>query len=170
MSIYSGFSTRLQESQYNVLIQRLISLLQFRVKANMNHQEINDYSWGKKFTAVYKQMVELELHKYLEPKFSKSCEDIAKDFYRSPRRMLINYPSMARNLTIPKNSARKIKKGKKVISRHRETPVKTNYYGNIMNSYLKKGRMSHSPEKIRKKLDYNHHEFWLIDDKIEIIK
>ena len=44
MSIYSGFSTRMQESMYNKLIERLIELLQYRVRASLYKREINEYS------------------------------------------------------------------------------------------------------------------------------
>jgi hypothetical protein len=44
MSIYSGFSTRYKESQYNKLIQRLIDLLQYRIKAGMFKKDVNEHS------------------------------------------------------------------------------------------------------------------------------
>ena len=170
MSIYRGFSTRQQESQNNSLIQRILNLLQQRVKASINNRVINEYSWGKKFVAVYKLMVELELHKYLDPKFSTSCREIALIYYQSPTRKLANYPSLGRNLTNPRRPTRNLKQSPALHKSYLETPEKSNYYGKMMNSFLVNGRKSHSPEKIRRRLDVNRHDFWLIDDKIEIMK
>ena len=167
MSIYSGFSTRMQESMYNKLIERLIELLQYRVRASLYKREINEYSWGRQFSSVYNQLAELEIHKYLDPKFSKSVKEIARYYQTSPKKRLLNYPTVNRNFTkSPKSSSKNIKK----IIRLDQSPVKSTYYDSLMNSYLKKGRMSQSPPKARKKLEFNHREFWLIDDKIQVIQ
>ena len=171
MSIYSGFSTRQQESQYNSLIERLLNLLQYRVKATINNLEVNEYTWGKKFAAVYRSMVELEFHKYLDPKFSRSCKDIARHYYPSPTRKLANYPSIGRYLTDPRRSNNNDKQSHVLKRSQKETPEKKyNYYGRIMNTFLENGRKSQPPGKVRRRLDLNRHEFWLIDDKIEIMK
>jgi hypothetical protein len=110
-------------------------------------------------------MAQLELHKYLNPKFSESCKEIAR-FYQSSKR-LVNYPSIKKNFSKPKLSSNKFRKG---LRYEQSTPVKSDYYDKLMNSYLLKGRVSSNPIKPRKRLDFNRHEFWLIDDKIQVIK
>jgi hypothetical protein len=167
MSVYSGFSTRYQESQYNRLIQKLIDLLQYRVKANIKDFRINDHSWGKQFLSIYQQMAEMEVHKYLNPKFSESCKEIVKLYTPQFPKKLNNYPRSFRNFNKPSYSPRKFKKITKIDG---NTPAKSEYYDKLMNSFLEKGRMSCSPPKPRRRLDFNHHEFWLIDDKIQVIK
>ncbi|CAG9333330.1 unnamed protein product [Blepharisma stoltei] len=78
MSIYGGFGTRQQETQYNNLTETLISLLQYRLIAYMKCEKIDEESFRLGILNVYDSMTRMEIRKYLEPKFSDSCKDLVK--------------------------------------------------------------------------------------------
>lgn len=77
MSVYSGFATRMLESQYNGLVCKLISLFEQRVIAALRPDYFDSDQWGLSFSAVFKAMRKLESQKYLPPKFSHYCKDLA---------------------------------------------------------------------------------------------
>jgi hypothetical protein len=80
MSVYSGFSTRLQETTYNRLTETLIHLLQVRVLCAIRSEPIDDDIWSSKFSSVYAKLSKLEMQKYLPPKFSESCKELAMHY------------------------------------------------------------------------------------------
>lgn len=80
MSVYSGFSTRLQETTYNRLTETLIHLLQVRVLCAVRSEPIDDDIWSNKFSSVYAKLSKLEMQKYLPPKFSESCKELAMHY------------------------------------------------------------------------------------------
>ena len=80
MSVYSGFSTRLQETTYNRLTETLIHLLQIRVLCAIRSEPIDDDIWSSKFSSVYAKLSKLEMQKYLPPKFSESCKELAMHY------------------------------------------------------------------------------------------
>ena len=85
MSIYSGFSTRNQETEYSKNLYSLIFLVQHTlakiIRSNINLS--NEYD-SKKFRLYFKKIYEKvssdEQYKYLPPKFSMAFVDLANIF------------------------------------------------------------------------------------------
>jgi len=107
MSVYSGFATRMLESQYNGLVCKLISLFEQRVSAALRSDFFDNDQWSLSFCAVFKAMRKLEGQKYLPPKFSHYCKDLAQHLgaYVSPsqsqlsRDISMNSSRMSSHLT-----------------------------------------------------------------------
>jgi len=78
MSVYGGFATRLQESQYSGLICKVISLLERRVVAGIRGDSLDEEQWGLAFVSVYKGLRRMEEQKYQQPKYSLCCGQLAK--------------------------------------------------------------------------------------------
>lgn len=78
MSIYNGFATRAQETQYGKFSEVLINLLVKKVLSSFKRTEIDDVGWMKEFLTVYDGLNKLEVHKYLPPKLSDGCRRLAK--------------------------------------------------------------------------------------------
>lgn len=78
MSIYNGFATRVQETQYGRLSELMINLLSVKALNSLNGTEIDDVAWMKEFLTVYDGLIKLETHKYLPPKLSEGCMRLAK--------------------------------------------------------------------------------------------
>lgn len=78
MSVYSGFATRMQESQYNGLLCKLISLFEKRVVSSLHSDFFDSDQWNLSFRSVFKAMRKMESQKYLPPKFSHYCKDLAE--------------------------------------------------------------------------------------------
>lgn len=76
MSIYSGFPTRRDESNYNVLLSRLISLLQTDLLELLNGNVLSEKKVGAYWKVISKMRL-FEEHKYLPPKFSDIMEPLA---------------------------------------------------------------------------------------------
>lgn len=76
MSVYSGFGTRLQETQYSSLVCALISLLNHRIVAALKGDYFDGDHWLSSFTGVYKAMRRMETQKYQQPKYSQYCQDL----------------------------------------------------------------------------------------------
>lgn len=90
MSVYSGFATRLLETQYNGLVCKLISLLEKRVvtalRGGLQHADLFDAEqWTLSFTSVYRGLRRMEAQKYQQPRFSACCRDLADFFSISHR-------------------------------------------------------------------------------------
>ncbi|CAG9330748.1 unnamed protein product [Blepharisma stoltei] len=203
MSVYSGFSTRLQETQYYKLTENLIYLLQAKILSLAKLISHEDEDWVKQFNITYNQMAKLELHKYLEPKFSDSCKNLAmhyssyylEDEYNkqpsvksiSRERSLVNQMSRTERF-ISQTPQRRTKPKIQTKKFHRhsyqnsetlnQTPSQSRYYSKIMNSFLKgtpKNAVSKNPSRWSKKkkreetLNLDLQDFWLIDDKIQLI-
>ena len=77
MSVYNGFGSRKEESQYNKTLFNLIYLLQVRVMKVFTGDGADDVKFGTMISKLYKNMVWLEKHKHLPPKFSYSVKDLA---------------------------------------------------------------------------------------------
>ena len=85
MSVYNGFSTRKQETQYNKNLYSLIFLVQHAftkiLQSNINlsgiFEEQQFYSYFKK---IYEKVTFDEQYKYLPPKYGMAFTDLAK-FY-----------------------------------------------------------------------------------------
>lgn len=78
MSVYSGFATRLQETNYDQLTSSLISLLIARVMALYRNEHIDEIAWISDFGKVYRRLVRLEEHKYQPPKVTLGCKELAE--------------------------------------------------------------------------------------------
>jgi len=76
MSVYSGFSTRSQESYYDTLCMSLIVSLSQRVLKALRHEAVDDEKFSKTITNIHKKLIEIELHKYLPPKASECLQDL----------------------------------------------------------------------------------------------
>lgn len=77
MSVYGGFATRLQESQYSGLLCKVITLLERRVVSGIRGENVDAEQWGLAFTSVYKGMRRMEEQKYQPPKYSVLCGELA---------------------------------------------------------------------------------------------
>lgn len=76
MSVYGGFGTRLQETQYSSMVCTLISLLNHRIVAALKGDYFDGDHWLSAFTGVYKAMRRMETQKYQQPKYSHYCQDL----------------------------------------------------------------------------------------------
>lgn len=76
MSIYSGFPTRKDETKYNGLLSRLLTMLQSHLldclQGSIAPQKALSY------TKVIAKMREYEEHKYLPPKFSELLDPLCR--------------------------------------------------------------------------------------------
>jgi hypothetical protein len=175
MSIYSGFSTRNQEAQYNRLVENLIALLQAKVLQVLKSSPFNaDQAWGQKFNLIYSAMKGLEVHKYLEPKLSESCSGIAKHFFSDDEQ-----DSNFSQFLVEKNSRVKINESKKNFGKKKNLSfrvrgeklqkpgVVSKYYGKLMNNFL---TPKTNARKKNTTISVDTQEFWLIDDNIRMIE
>ncbi|OMJ69324.1 hypothetical protein SteCoe_32985 [Stentor coeruleus] len=189
MSVYSGFSTRNQEAQYYRLVENLIILLQSRVLFSLkSNPRTDDSSWVNRFNTIYTNMKNLEYHKYLEPKLSDSVRDLASYFsfdqsiepIRSEYSVPQFTPRVGSNSIRELNSPKKKNSQKKVngiSERIRNNEKKSSsklgmskYYGRIMDNFLSKPQ-SVSPKKEHKgMISMESQDFWLLDDKIQVIE
>ncbi|CAD8061743.1 unnamed protein product [Paramecium sonneborni] len=87
MSVYSGFSTRYFESQYNQLLQLLLVTLCKRLLKFYNNEECNEIGFKKAISSTVGGMKQLELSKYLDPKFSASIKPL-EDYLSKPKEYL----------------------------------------------------------------------------------
>jgi hypothetical protein len=183
MSVYSGFSTRVQEAQYYKLVESLIHLLQNKVLFCLkNYPRPEDTSWLQRFNSVYNGLKEMEYHKYLEPKLTSSCKPLASYFsieyayepaidhfeLTKPRPYRANSSSKALITSRPKvQNKGKVKKnfekepgGKAGMSR---------YYGKIMDNFLAQPKSVSPMKKSKATISMDSQDFWLLDDKITLI-
>lgn len=76
MSVYSGFTTRLQETAYNQLLEALLKLLQDRILSHIRQEPLKP-NWNRRFFEVFYEMTRMESSKYLPPKLSVTVKDLA---------------------------------------------------------------------------------------------
>lgn len=76
MSVYGGFATRLQETQYSGLVCSLISLLSHRIAAALKGDYFDGDHWLSSFSGIYKSLRRMETQKYQQPKYSQYCQDL----------------------------------------------------------------------------------------------
>lgn len=176
MSVYSGFSTRAQETHYYKLTEKLIDLLQSKLLFFIKGYNLHDDTWGRQFYAVYRDMAKLELQKYLAPRFSDSCRNLATFVRKTHNRALeaIEVPdfSIDKYLSRLSNTEKhykmtpshdispKIREPKKSKYVSRSPPshkfqkrnIQSHYYGSLMDSFLKENsRFVHRPRFTSKK-------------------
>ena len=70
MSVYSGFATRKQETYYNKLLSKLISILTHHILA-LPADPSHFPKFGGCLHKIYKYMCLMENYKYMEPHYSK---------------------------------------------------------------------------------------------------
>ncbi|OMJ96247.1 hypothetical protein SteCoe_211 [Stentor coeruleus] len=188
MSVYSGFSTRNQETLYNKLIENLINLLQARVLFSLkNNPHKDDSNWAQKFNSIYSNMKNLEYNKYLEPKFTESVREIASHFYfdisADPIFSDFSIPKFnsrvggndIREMNLPskKNSEKKTKGTIQKIRNIEKKPENilgmSKYYGKIMNNFLTKPQSVSPKKNQRAMISMETQDFWLLDDNIKVI-
>ena len=80
MSVYSGFSTRQQESFYNKISLRAIEMLSDRLIAFIRSDPFDEEAWYYDLRKIYKYMEILEGKKYLPPKFSVGISKLMKHY------------------------------------------------------------------------------------------
>jgi len=69
MSIYSGFPTRKDETNYNQLLAKLLQVMQAHL-LELASPETFSHSKQSTYTRIISKMQQYEEHKYLPPKFS----------------------------------------------------------------------------------------------------
>lgn len=152
MSIYSGFSTRNQESLYGKLCEDLISTLAARVLKALKSEPTDDTYFSRTIVSIYTKMGKLELHKYLPPKLSQSCTKLAvfcATIYPFSQTDSLESFSPPRNnyelpliLEEPKTSHRRPNRSTmEYREKSRNSPVRepssTTYYQKVMEKYKK---------------------------------
>lgn len=156
MSVYSGFSTRSQESYYDTLCMSLIVSLSQRVLKALRHEAVDDEKFSKTIANIYKKLTEIELHKYIPPKVSECLQDLAgfchKNFNtrphsidRVPKRFSPEktFASKTPNLSFLDKiieEAPKLQRSHKKYSKKKNPRVETSnhpYYESMMSKYLK---------------------------------
>jgi hypothetical protein len=78
MSIYSGFATRAMETSYNKVLCSLMRLCSSFISSSLKHEQIDAVAWSKNFSVQWTQLHQLDSHKYLPPKLSYYCLDLAQ--------------------------------------------------------------------------------------------
>ena len=76
MSIYSGFSTRHQETKYNSLVENLILALKKRLIKFYRGEQADEHKFKLLIKKVYKKMALMERAKFLLPKHSTGIDDL----------------------------------------------------------------------------------------------
>ena len=152
MSIYSGFSTRNQETIYGKLCEDLVATLASRVLKALKAESVDDTAFSRAIVSIYSKMGKLELHKYLPPKISQCYTKLAvycasiypfshSDSIESftPTKLHHELPLIEEE---PKSSRRK--PAKSTIQTREKTsfspvraPSSTSYYEKIMKKYHK---------------------------------
>lgn len=82
MSIYSGFSTRQQETFYNKITLRAMEMLSDRIIALLRADAFDEESWYHHLRKIFKYMEILETKKYLPPKFSTGIGKLMTHYKR----------------------------------------------------------------------------------------
>ena len=184
MSVYSGFSTRSQEAQYYKLTEGLIYLLQTRALFCLkNYPKPEDRSWLQRFNNVYNNMRNLELHKYLEPKLTESCKELAS-YFSIDVPMEPVYSDLSYSKFTPMKVERSIKalnsprrKQQTIRVRNKSEKDKksagklgmSQYYGKIMDNFLGKKETATPKKRNKPSISLDTQDFWLLDDKIKVI-
>ncbi|KAL4473158.1 hypothetical protein ABPG72_007388 [Tetrahymena utriculariae] len=78
MSIYSGFSTRKQEYEYNICVDQILSLLSTRTIKHICGEKVDEDKFRKIFKKLFKILLKMEVHKYLNPKFSETLSSLGR--------------------------------------------------------------------------------------------
>ncbi|KAM3131866.1 hypothetical protein pb186bvf_015987 [Paramecium bursaria] len=78
MSVYGGFCTRKQESEYNQCIYKIIYTLSKRCCKDMDGEQVDESKFAACITKLFCALIKLEESKYQPPKFSDALTDIAK--------------------------------------------------------------------------------------------
>ena len=187
MSVYSGFSTRQQETQYGKLTERLIQHMQAHILATMHGEKIDHDAWAKQFYNIYLQMSKLEVNKYLEPHFSYACKQLVFDASKrskyEPYSTLSSFTEKLPNRLdstrlvsqqTPKRKPWKSRQGPRSIKSGRPTPKslertrkKSNHYTKIMKAFLQSSFKT--PQKKVRQPALDDRDFWLIDDTIQLM-
>jgi hypothetical protein len=184
MSVYSGFSTRSQEAQYYRLVENLIGLLQAKALYCLKHYpRAEDSAWAQRFNSVYNSMKTLELHKYLEPKLSESCTEVANffsfDVGLDPVFSELNYSEFVPAKTSENKALATPRKKKEVVrtrrsgEREKKSTGKlgmSKYYGQIMDNFLAKPKSNPPKKKTKGTISMDSQDFWLLDDRIKVIE
>jgi hypothetical protein len=77
MSVYSGFVTRQQESAYFSLTEQLVHTLQFTLLQCLQGTVVSASKVADELLPVYGQLARMETNKYLPPKISGCCRQLA---------------------------------------------------------------------------------------------
>ena len=85
MSLYSGFTTRQQETTYNCLIANTIKLLQSKLAVNLKNKSTTDPIFKAQLLNNFDRMTKLESQKYLQPKFSETIKPIIASMIKNKR-------------------------------------------------------------------------------------
>lgn len=78
MSIYSGFATRQQEEAYDSLAEDLVYVLQKRLLKFYHNEQADESKFISILSHIYASLLKMEDSKYLEPKLSRSFEDLLR--------------------------------------------------------------------------------------------
>lgn len=78
MSIYSGFATRQQEEAYDQLVEDVLFVFQKRIMKFYRREDTNEEKFLDVLVQLHQQMARMEESKYLEPKNSKSIEELLR--------------------------------------------------------------------------------------------
>ena len=184
MSVYSGFSTRNQEATYYKLVEGLINLLQSRALYCLkSYPRADDNLWLQKFSNLYSNMKNLEFHKYLEPKLTESCRELASycsiDISLDPIYSDISYNKFQaikvnnsiKGLSTPRKKQQAVRVKTKIEKEKKSTEKlgMSQYYGKIMDNFLGKTKSVSPKKKNKPSMSLDTQDFWLLDDKITVM-
>ena len=78
MSVYNGFSTRAQETKYGKLSEMLVGLLSNKILRLLRGEKSDQIQFSRQLSTIYSKMLKLESIKYLPPKLSAGCIELAE--------------------------------------------------------------------------------------------
>ncbi|KAM3134853.1 hypothetical protein pb186bvf_013022 [Paramecium bursaria] len=78
MSVYSGFSSKQLETQYNKLIVSLIKVLQRRILKFYKQEEADEIAFKQIITDTKTKLNQMEQSKYCQPYISEYLQDISE--------------------------------------------------------------------------------------------
>jgi len=78
MSVYSGFATRQQETFYNKVLEKSISMMATRLIAYLKGIQTDELRWARQLRKLIKYSYAMDKNKFLPPKFSESFLPLAQ--------------------------------------------------------------------------------------------
>ncbi|CAD8063671.1 unnamed protein product [Paramecium sonneborni] len=154
MSVYSGFSTRALESEYNQCILQLITILAKRCALALQIQQLqDDTKFTGNFGKLYGQIKKLEECKYAPPKYSVVLKELSEQIGITQLKQILIPKQCKRKLTIQCANNQQQQNQQNITPCKRQT--KTSY---LRTNRLKTEDSAYS-KAIEKSLRYRELEF-----------
>ena len=85
MSVYNGFATRQQETNYNRLVESLIFTLQARITLSAKEGPLSEEKFRQRILSLHEALSKMEAFKYSSPKISESCKELIQLLNPAPQ-------------------------------------------------------------------------------------